>query len=196
MRIIGGALGGRRLPAKPAPGTRPTSDRVREALGSALQARDAFAGAHVLDLFAGTGALGFEALSRGAVDLVSIESDRRAVRAIRENAESLGLSDRTRALELDLLGPPDRVVTRLRAEATTPFTLVFADPPYAEIAGALSLITALHREGLLANRAKIVVEHGHRDRPERPDCFGELACYAYGDTSIALWEPIAIAAQT
>src|SRR6188508_16991 len=100
MRIIGGALRGQRLKARPAPSTRPTSDRVREAIASALQARELLQDARVLDLFAGTGALGLEALSWGAAALCATDSDRRAVQCIGENIRGLGVSAQARALQL------------------------------------------------------------------------------------------------
>ena len=87
MRIVGGRLSGRRFGAPGGRGTRPTSDRAREALGSALESRGAFDDAHVLDLFAGTGALGFEALSRGASDAVMVDCDPRVVRQIKQSAD-------------------------------------------------------------------------------------------------------------
>ena len=90
-RIIGGALGGRRIAAPPGAGTRPTSDRVREAIFSALEARIELDGVHVLDLYAGSGALGLEAASRGAARVVLVEHDRRAAATIRRNVADLGL---------------------------------------------------------------------------------------------------------
>src|ERR1700741_1636672 len=103
MRVIAGRFGGRRLSAGVAGVTRPTADRVREALGSLLEARSAFDGARVLDLFAGTGALGIEALSRGAASLVAIDSDRRALMSVTENLHSLGATGEARVVRLDLL---------------------------------------------------------------------------------------------
>ena len=96
-RIIAGSAGGRTVRTPPGPGTRPTSDRVREAVFSALDARDAVRGARVLDLYAGSGALGLEAASRGAASVVLVESNRRAADVIAANARTLGL-DRARVL--------------------------------------------------------------------------------------------------
>jgi len=91
MRIIGGRLSGRRFGAPSGRGTRPTSDRAREALASALESRGAFKGARVIDLFAGTGAFSFEALSRGASEAVAVDLDPRAIRQLTQSAKELGL---------------------------------------------------------------------------------------------------------
>src|SRR4051794_1517506 len=101
MRIIAGFLGGRRLPARVTAGTRPTSDRVREALGSVLAARGAFDGAQVLDLFAGTGALGLEAISRGAHEVLAIESAAAALRGLEQNVRELGVGSQLRHRKID-----------------------------------------------------------------------------------------------
>jgi len=122
-RIIAGRAGGRTLRTPPGAGTRPTSDRVREALFSALDARGVVAGAAVLDLYAGSGALGLEAASRGARSVDLVESDRRAASVISANAEGLGLPDvrlRVRAM----------TVTHHLAGSDTAYDLVFVDPPF------------------------------------------------------------------
>ncbi len=121
MRIVAGSAKGRRL-ASPAGPTRPTSDRAREALFNSLTLLVDLEGARVLDLYAGTGAVGLEALSRGAAEAVLVESDRGAVEVLRRNIEGVGL-------------PGARVVKRpvaafLAAPPGVPFDLVFADPPY------------------------------------------------------------------
>jgi 16S rRNA (guanine966-N2)-methyltransferase len=196
MRIVGGALRGRRLKAPPARATRPTSDRVREAIASALQARGRLAGARVLDLFAGTGALGLEALSWGAAALVAVDRDRRALQCVNENARELGLSARVSALQLDLLGPVAKLSARLQASGLAPFTLVFCDPPYTLVQSAVATLERLYERRLIAAGAAVVLEHRYDDPPERPACFAELAMYRYGDSAVALWEPIAEAAES
>lgn len=193
MRIIGGALRGRRLTQQPGSATRPTSDRVREALASALEARGLIEDAVVLDLFAGTGALGFEALSRGARDALLIDGDRRVVGAIRKDAAQLGVSERAIALELELLSAPAKVEAALRRAGVGPFTLVFADAPYASTAQAVTLLERLARAQLLAAGAAVVIEHASRDALARPNCFAELAHYRYGDTAVTMWESVATA---
>ena len=195
MRVTGGVLGGRKLQVPQESGLRPTSDRVREALGSALQTRDAFEGAQVLDLFAGSGALGLEALSRGASCVIAVDRSRRALQCVRNNALRLGLGERVRSVSVDLLKAPQRTAARLQALALEPYTLVFADPPYAHVAQAAELLEALVQAGL-SERARVVLEHGS-DRP--PPAFRYLtseASYRYGSTSIALLSPIPYKGET
>ncbi len=130
VRIIGGELRGRRIEV-PARGVRPTSDRAREAVFNVLG--QVVANARVLDLYAGTGALGIEALSRGAREARFVEGNRETARALRENLVRLGLADRGSVHEADLS------LVELPAGAPGPFDLVFLDPPYAGSAGALWL---------------------------------------------------------
>jgi 16S rRNA (guanine966-N2)-methyltransferase len=151
-RIIAGRAGGRRI-AVPPSGTRPTSDRVREALFSALVADPGLDGAAVLDLCAGSGALGLEALSRGAAHALFVESDRRAAGVLRRNVADLGLPGavvRPGSAGAVLNGPADRA-----------YDVVLVDPPYAvpdaEVAGWL---VAASRNGWLADDAVVVVERG------------------------------------
>jgi 16S rRNA (guanine966-N2)-methyltransferase len=191
VRIIGGALRGRRLQSALGQATRPTSDRVREAIASALGARSAFTGAHVLDAFAGTGALGLEAISRGATRLLAVDDDRKAVHCARENVKALGVADRAQVLELDLLGAPEKVVSALRGSGIAPFALVFADPPYRLAQEAVQRLAELHAHGLFAPQALFVIEHAARAIPERPAGFVETSTYRYGDTGVLLWETIA-----
>src|SRR4051812_28311593 len=124
MRIVGGTARGRPLAGPKHEGLRPTADRVRETLFNVLG--QAFDGERVLDLYAGTGALAFEALSRGASHAVLVDPDRAAVKLCEANAATLGFADRVEILSLKA----DRAVDRLcKAERT--FELIFADPPYA-----------------------------------------------------------------
>lgn len=154
MRVVAGTLGGRPLRAPKGTGTRPTSDRVREALFSILASVE---GAEVLDLFAGSGALGIEALSRGAAGATFVDSAAAAVAAIRHNLYQLGL-------EATVLRMP-----ALRALSCTPvadrqYDLVFLDPPY-RLASSLApeLSTAL--PPILAPEARVVVESDRRTPP-------------------------------
>ena len=124
MRIVGGRLRGRALAAPKSQAIRPTADRLRESLFNILTHAygDPIAGARVLDLFAGTGALGIEALSRGAASVMLVESDRAAVAAIEQNFAQTGLSGRVRKQDVfDFLG---------HASTAEPYDLIFADPPY------------------------------------------------------------------
>lgn len=156
-RIIAGAHGGRRLTAPAGAATRPTSDRVREAFFSAVEAMTDLSGARFADLFAGSGAVGLEAISRGAVHALLVESDARAARAIRDNIVTL------RA------GAAARLVTGKVAQVVAappeggPYDVVFADPPYALTAAELTeMQEALVANGWLAPDAVVIVERSTR----------------------------------
>jgi 16S rRNA (guanine966-N2)-methyltransferase len=120
MRVVAGELRGRRIVAPAGTSTRPTTDKVREATFNALGSRDLVVGAQVADLYAGSGAIGIEALSRGALHCTFVERDRDALRALRTNLETLELTDRSRIVTGDVLA----VAGAVDAD------LVFADPPY------------------------------------------------------------------
>jgi 16S rRNA (guanine966-N2)-methyltransferase len=174
MRVIAGQYGGRRLQAPPGDATRPTSDRVREALFSVLAAR--VDGARVLDLFAGSGALGIEALSRGAGSAVFVERDAKAVAAIERNLAAVGVEETVVRQDVE----------RFLARADGAFDLVFCDPPYdsaARLAGPL----AEHLPALCAEDARIVTESDKRNPLVLP--FPLLVERAYGDTRIAIHGP-------
>jgi 16S rRNA (guanine966-N2)-methyltransferase len=176
-RIVGGEFAGRRL-AVPKHGARPTTDRVREALFSALEHRlGQWQLVVVLDLYAGSGALGLEALSRGAARAVLVERDRAAAAVVRRNAAALGVGERAAVVVADALGwrpgPADR------------FALVLADPPY-ELA-AHRIATALGAlAGGLAPGALVVVERPARDPADPlPAGWAQGRPRRYGET--ALW---------
>jgi 16S rRNA (guanine966-N2)-methyltransferase len=184
MRVVAGRLGGRRLRAVPGSATRPTSDRVREALFSVLGSR--VEGARVLDLFAGTGALAIEALSRGAASAVLVEQSAQAASVIRANLEALDLI-RVAAVRRT------KAEVYLRSQRDGPFDLVFLDPPYALPVGLLAGLLARLARGALAPGAVVVLESSaraepppwppglHPDRPRR-----------YGDTTtlhLATYQP-------
>ena len=148
MRIVAGRLGGRRLKSPPAD-VRPTSDRVREALFSTLGPIE---GLTVLDLFAGSGALSIEALSRGATSAVLVEGDRRTAALVQENLDELGIGDEARLVRGDALREAGKL-----AAAGESFDLVFLDAPYADAESLLvSLAPALGE--LCAPGARVVVE--------------------------------------
>ena len=148
MRIIAGVWRGRPLEAPPGQGTRPTADRVRETLFSMLTSRvGSFEDLRVADLFAGSGALGLEALSRGAAFATFVEKDSAAAAAIRCNAERLGAGERIRILGGSALALP----------VSEPFDLVFADPPYSEGSGSAA-VEAVERAGWLAPGGWMSVE--------------------------------------
>jgi 16S rRNA (guanine966-N2)-methyltransferase len=176
-RIVAGVAGGRRL-VVPAHGTRPTSDRVREAVFSALQARRDLNGVRVLDLYAGSGALGLEALSRGAAHVRFVESDRRVAAVLRRNVEVIGLSGAqvtTGAVQVVLRGDPG-----------DPYDVVLADPPYAlDDATLAGVLGALASGGWLACSALLVVERAAKALPPPwPDGVVALTHRRYGDTAV------------
>lgn len=175
MRVIAGHLGGRRLTAPRGLATRPTTDRVREALFSALSTVE---GARVLDLYAGTGALGIEAISRGAASAVFVESARPAAQALRANLASLAIEPFCRVI----VEPVARAAARLASEANA-FDLVFADPPYDDVDEALTALETL--TPAFEPGARIVLEHASR-RPPRPSSrFETIRTRTYGDTALA-----------
>jgi 16S rRNA (guanine966-N2)-methyltransferase len=182
MRIIGGAVGGRTIRAPHGTGTRPTSDKVRGALFNILGPPDE--NARVLDLFAGAGALGLEALSRGAAHATFVDKDGGAVRCVEENAGSLGFGERVRVQR----GDAQTVLGRLE-RAGERFTWVFIDPPYASDE-AVRALTALGKPPapLLEDDAVVVVEHDRRRAPD--DTYGTLTRAdrrKYGDTEISFF---------
>ena len=177
MRIVSGRFGGRRLTAlgkgDPAAHLRPTADRVRESLFSMLMSLDAIEDAQVLDLFAGTGALGLEALSRGARHVTFVDSGRKALALIRENVALLGCGD-----EVDVIA---RDALKLGPGAAC--ELVFLDPPYGRDLGARALAAAA-RAGRIAPGALIVWEEVQA--MASPDGFEALDQRRYGDTHVTL----------
>jgi 16S rRNA (guanine966-N2)-methyltransferase len=177
VRVIGGTLGGRRLPGRVAASTRPTGDRVREALFSILGPLD---GEAVLDLFAGTGALGIEALSRGAGRAVFVDRDRAAVRAIRANLEALGLGPE-RAQVRPVEAGRALQDAALRRES---YDLVLLDPPY-EPAPGLRLPLAERLPPVLAPGARVVAERGRRS-PALDLPLTLLTERRYGDTLLTI----------
>ncbi|NYI06590.1 16S rRNA (guanine(966)-N(2))-methyltransferase RsmD [Allostreptomyces psammosilenae] len=156
-RVIAGAAGGRRLAVPPGSGTRPTSDRAREGLFSSWESlRGTLRGARVLDLYGGSGAVGLEALSRGAAHALLVEADQRAARTIRENVRTVALPGaelRTARAERVVASPPPAV----------PYDVVFLDPPYATTQEQLSaLLTAALEGGWVAPGALVTVERATR----------------------------------
>lgn len=173
-RIVAGTAGGRRLKVPPK-GTRPTSDRVREALFSSLEAMMDLDGARVLDLYAGSGALGFEALSRGAEHATFVESDKRAAEVLKANAKELGFANTTIA---------NRTAEAYVAAEGEAFDVVFADPPYAvtddEVAKVLRGLA-----GRLAEDAVLIVERASKSvEPAWPSQVEALRAKRYGDTTV------------
>ena len=187
MRIVAGEFKGRQLVTPPGDRTRPTAARAREALFAILGDVSAV---RVLDLYAGSGALGLEALSRGAQQLVLVEAGRAAQRAIRTNIEALGVL-------------PHATLLPLRAEASLkaldrlgPFDLVFADPPWSDAQDALTVFDKLVSCALLDPAARLVLEHAARTQPT-PSIGSHLQPVQtrhWGDTAVTIFEVRAPAA--
>jgi 16S rRNA (guanine966-N2)-methyltransferase len=175
LRVIAGTLGGRRIQAPKGRSTRPTSDRVRESLFNLLGALPSEA--IVLDLYAGSGALGIEALSRGAVHATFVERGHAARRTLRANLEALGLSSRARVVAGDAMTSD--------AWARGPFDLIFADPPYdAAVQHRLveKAASILRADGVVA------LEHSARGpAPEAPETLALWKSRRYGDTEVTLY---------
>jgi len=183
VRIISGELRGRKLRAPDGLATRPTSDRVREALFNIISAR--VPGASFLDLFAGSGAVGLEAISRGATKTVFVEQARRALEQLEENVERCRVADRARIVGRDALA-----ALKLLAAADERFDVVYVDPPYD--AGLYTpVLRFLGTSKLVDASGLVVVELRSRDR--LPDDAGELRHYRderYGDTTLAFYEQV------
>jgi 16S rRNA (guanine966-N2)-methyltransferase len=178
MRIVGGEFRGRELAAPSSRDIRPSSDRLRETLFDILIHRysDRIVGARVLDLFAGTGALGLEAVSRGAAFALFVDENVAARGLIRRNVEALGLTGRTRIFRRD--------ATRLgNAGTVSPFDLAFVDPPYGKGLGEKALAAA-HAGGWLKSDAICVVEESERAAIGAVNCFDELERRAIGDSQL------------
>ena len=179
-RIIGGSVGGRRIQTPKGAATRPTSDRVREALFSAIEAWcGSLSGLRFLDLYAGSGAVGLEAWSRGAGIVTLVEQDRRTAALISENARALGF---TRANVL-----PSPVSATLVRPPAAPYDVAFLDPPYPLGDEAVSAdLVALADHGWLVPGALVVVERSSRSpEPAWPDGFTDQRRKRYGET--VLW---------
>jgi 16S rRNA (guanine966-N2)-methyltransferase len=182
VRVVAGSLRGRNLKAPPGDATRPTGARVKEALFSILSDVSELS---VLDLYAGSGALGIEALSRGARSCVFVESARPAVVCLRENLTKLGLE-----------GPAQVLATRVDAAAPQllrvgPFDLVLCDPPWKDIELARAALEALARAGAFAPGCRIALEHAAKDPPPalEPSLLRAYDQRRWGDTAVTFLEP-------
>ncbi len=190
MRIVAGTLGGRIIAAPEGEGTRPTTDRVREALFSSLfSLRGGFEDAIVLDAFAGSGALGIESLSRGAASAVFYERDAKAASIVRKNLQDCKLdSTRARVVQRDIMQAPP-------AGHTAPFDLVFLDPPYAyDPAEVLAMVRGMSDAGTLSEDAIIVYEHAINTKIEVAQAaeqasFEVIASKKYGKTGVTTLRP-------
>ena len=176
MRVVGGRLRGRALASPKSKAIRPTADRLRESLFNILvhSFGDPVSGARVLDLFAGTGALGIEALSRGAAFALFVDEGAEARALLRENAAALGLGGSSRIFRRDAtkLGP---------AHPVAPFSLIFLDPPYGESLAEKALVSARAGRWFTPD-ALIIVEEAAKAKFPAPEGFTEIDRRRYDDT--------------
>jgi 16S rRNA (guanine966-N2)-methyltransferase len=181
MRIISGTAKGRRLKCPRGSRTRPTPDRVRESIFSIVGER--VRGARVLDLFSGTGAMGLEALSRGAAEAVFVERDPLAIGCLRENARLCRFESETAVIN-------SPVLPFLRnGDMESGFDLVFADPPYGGSDASLTLLALSKRVKSLREGCLLVLEHAPCDRSEpEPDCMKIIDRRKYGNTAVTFLE--------
>ncbi|WP_328331874.1 MULTISPECIES: 16S rRNA (guanine(966)-N(2))-methyltransferase RsmD [unclassified Streptomyces] len=179
-RVIAGTAGGRRLAVPPGNGTRPTSDRAREGLFSTWEALlGTLDGARIADLYAGSGAVGLEALSRGAAHALLVEADARAVATVRDNVRTLGLPGaEVRA------GKAEQIVTGPAPEA--PYDVVFLDPPYAVTDDDLrEILLTIGAQGWLTDDALVTVERSTRGGEFKwPEGFEPLRARRYGEATL------------
>ncbi|MGP3956049.1 16S rRNA (guanine(966)-N(2))-methyltransferase RsmD [Nonomuraea sp. 3N208] len=177
-RIIAGSAGGRRLTVPPGRGTRPTSDRAREGIFLTLDSLYGLHGARVMDLYAGSGAIGLEALSRGAAEAVLVESDPKAIRTIRANVQYLGLEG--------ALVVADKVERVLAKTPDAPYDIVFADPPYVvPDAEVLTVLELLRDNGWLVEEGLVAFERESRGKPMMwPEGYVEERVRRYGEASV------------
>jgi 16S rRNA (guanine966-N2)-methyltransferase len=183
MRVIAGDARGRKLSAPRGLATRPTLARVRESMFSRLSVRLDFDGLRVLDLFAGTGALGIEALSRGAAHVTFVDSARAAINAMRRNLAALGFADRARVLKSDVL----RALETLAGEGEC-FDLVLLDPPYRKGWGDI-VLTRLIESDLLSGGAWVATEVSRLEAaPASVSGLERVSLATLGDHQIALYQ--------
>jgi 16S rRNA (guanine966-N2)-methyltransferase len=180
LRIVSGSLKGRRLATPPGLNTRPTADRVREAVFSILHGR--VGGAHVLDLFSGSGAMAMEAISRGADAALALDNDPKAIDAITANIDHCGVGDRMRAHRWDI-----RAGLGIAAGPSVPYTLVFMDPPYGTDLADIAL-AHLQAARCTAPGTPIVIEHDQRSIPHAISGFCGLDDQRrYGKTLVSIF---------
>lgn len=183
MRVIAGSARGTRLAAPRGVQTRPTADRVREALFSIIRSRCDLDGMHVLDLCAGTGGLGIEALSRGAASCCFVEHDRNALACLRKNLAATHMDEQAQLLEMDAVKALQLLAARKRR-----FGMIFFDPPYAS--GLYATVPeAVCNLNLLESGGLFVAECSSRDTlPERAGGLVKIDRRVYGDTALELFE--------
>lgn len=179
MRIVAGKFGGRKLEVPKGRDIRPTADKVRGAILNALHSQGAVKDARVLDPFCGTGALGLEALSRGAAHCTFMDKEKKSLATTKSNAESLGLGD-----EVDFIL---RDVSKITKSCDYPYDLVFLDPPYHKGLVNVALDIFLKKDWL-AQGATIVLETEQNFSEALPACFTPISEKVYGDTKVMFLE--------
>ncbi|MEM9330131.1 MAG: 16S rRNA (guanine(966)-N(2))-methyltransferase RsmD [Pseudomonadota bacterium] len=180
MRVIGGKFRGKNLKAPKGLGTRPTTDRVRENVFNIIENRKQLGGLRVLDLFAGSGALGIEAISRGAGFCLFVEENTNARATIRQNVEGFGLTGQTKVFRRDAI--------KMGSIGTMiPFDLVFADPPYGMAYGQKAARSLVEGQWLVDN-AMFILEEKKSEMPENIEKFSTIDTRVYGDTAIGIFE--------
>ncbi len=192
MRVIAGTYRSRILKSLKGQALRPTSDRLRETLFNVLGS--AVSGSRFLDLFAGTGAIGIEALSRGAKEVVFVENHLPAAALIRRNLESLGIQSGATVLAMDALRALDKLSTRQKRDAMG-FDFIFLDPPYAAANDYVRVLESLGSGNLLAPGGVVIAEH--RRSFDLPEEAGALQCYRIlqqGDAALSFYRCAAAAA--
>ncbi|MBI3603019.1 MAG: 16S rRNA (guanine(966)-N(2))-methyltransferase RsmD [Nitrospirae bacterium] len=181
MRVIAGSQKGRHLRGPQGPGLRPTSDRVKEALFSILAPH--IEGARFLDLYAGTGAIGIEALSRGAQEATFVETHRASLRILHANLQLCGLTSLA-----DVRTGTAEVFLKRQTTADRPYDLVFADPPYHEAEHGTDLLSALAASAIMTPDCIVVLEHYSKlTLPSQVGCLVRLRQYRYGDTTLSVF---------
>jgi len=192
MRVIAGTYRSRILKSLKGRALRPTSDRLRETLFNVLGAD--VAGSRLLDLFAGTGAIGIEALSRGAVEVVFIENHAPAAALIRRNLESIGVRKGATVLAADVVRGLEKLASEKRGE-TCCFDFIFLDPPYDAANDYARVLESLGSGNLLSPSGLVIAEH--RRNFDLPDRMGALQCYRVlkqGDAALSFYRRAAAAA--
>lgn len=188
MRVIAGLHRGRRLLGPRGQAIRPTSDRVKEALFSILGERTT--GARVLDLYAGTGSIGIEALSRGAAHATFVEADRQALRLVNSNLEQCGLQQSANVCACQV-----SQFFRRATQWSGPYDIVFCDPPY-QLTPELIAMAQEWNAGWLADDAVVILEHGKKaEIPQTMGLLSQVKRYDYGDTALTRFHVTAKEAQ-
>jgi 16S rRNA (guanine966-N2)-methyltransferase len=181
LRIIGGTAKGLTLKTVKLPALRPTTDRVRSAVFSMLESRHAIIGARVLDLYAGTGSLGIEALSRGAIKADFVENNKQLATLISENLSRTKLDDKSKVHNMSV----DKALGLLKNK----YDLIFADPPYKMINETSESIQKIIELRLLSDRGKIILEHSIRSSFDfKTSDLAIIQTKKYGDTNIDIYE--------